>query len=245
MYSICMINTYNESSLHRSLKNMLSKENLGKTEVEVDGYICDIVYDNGSIIEIQTKNLGNLTGKILNLLEKHYVTLVYPLALSTNIEYYDEKKLDTKPLSKRQSPVKKNIYNIFDELMGCFPILLHDRFTLKVIETKITKERIKTENKVQSANKKRRFLKDWLSHDTTLDEIHNTYIFKSKDDYLELLPKHLEKDFTVSDVTTCKNSIRIKKEQAYKMIWTFNKMGIIEYTGKDGRSKMYRIITNY
>ncbi len=68
MYSIFMINTYNESSLHKTIKNLVAKEVSGITEKEINSYICDIYSTKDRIYEVQTKNLGNLTGKILNLL---------------------------------------------------------------------------------------------------------------------------------------------------------------------------------
>ncbi len=239
MYSIRMINTFNESSLHRELKNTFCKACKGKTEQKVEEYICDIICEDGAIIEIQTKNLGNLTGKILNLLQTHSVTLVYPLAITTYIEYYDEKALDQKPLSRRKSPKKKNLYDAFDELMGCFPILLHKRFTLKILEVSITKERIKTKEKVQSPNKKRRFLKDWVLHDTTLDESYNTYTFNTKNDYLQLLPQSLSTCFSVSDVSS---SGSLSKQQAYKMIWTLTKMNLIKLVEKRRNTKFYTVL---
>ncbi len=243
MYSIFMINTYNESSLHKELKNRYCKENKGKTEQEIESYICDIVCENGSLIEIQTKNLGNLNGKILQLLQNYVVTLVYPLAITTYIEYYDENNIDKKPISRKKSPASNNLYDMFDELMGCFPILLHKNFKLKVIEVRVTKERIRTKSKTQSLNKKRRYLKDWLSHDTTLDEIIKTHTFSKKSDYIRLLPSELPLLFTVNDIVE-KSSKKITKAQAYKLVWTFNKMGIIEFVGKEGRSKVYRLIPN-
>ncbi len=240
MYSIPMINTYNESSLHKSLKNMICKECKGTTEKEIHSYICDVYTNDGKIIEIQTKNLGKLTAKILNLLQTHSVTVVYPLAVTSYIEYYGESSLDSKPLSRKKSPKSNNIYDIFDELMGVFPVLLKDHFKLRVIEVCITKERIKKDKRVQSVNKNRRFLKDWISYDTTLDAIFETKVFSTKDDYLDLLPKGLNETFCVNDVI---NKSSIKKQQAYKMIWTFEKMNILDYIGKKGRSKMYKITT--
>lgn len=56
--------TINESNLHHSLKVLYSEIYQGKTEVEQDGYIYDIVSKNGNIIEIQTKNLSKLLNKI-------------------------------------------------------------------------------------------------------------------------------------------------------------------------------------
>ncbi len=236
-----MINTYNESSLHKTLKNMIAKDVSGITEKEINGYICDIYSTNGRIYEVQTKNLGNLTGKILNLLESYPVTLIHPLTVKTYIEYYKEDNLDGKPLSRRKSPINKDIYNIFDELMGCFSILLQPNFTLIILEVSVTKERIRTSKKVQSANKNRRFLKDWLTHDTTLDEIFTTHKFSCKNDYLALLPEDLPQKFTINDVAKSKKFAKITRNQIYKMMWTFEKMNIVEFVGKKGRNKVFKL----
>ena len=58
------INTYNESSLHNTLKIFYAEKFGGKTEVEAEGHIYDILCDDGQVIEIQTKNLSKLAGKI-------------------------------------------------------------------------------------------------------------------------------------------------------------------------------------
>ena len=50
-----MINTYNESSLHKTLKRLYSLENSYQTEVKKDGYIFDIISDKDEITEIQTQ----------------------------------------------------------------------------------------------------------------------------------------------------------------------------------------------
>lgn len=241
MYSIFMINTYNESSLHKTLKNMVAQHVSGITEKEINGYICDIYSTKDHIYEIQTKNLGNLTGKILNLLESYPVTLIHPLPLKTYIEYYPENNIDSKPLSRKKTPGNKNLYSIFDELMGCFPLLLKPNFTLVIVEATITKERIRTSKKVQSTNKNRRFLKDWLPQDTTLDEIYNVHTFSSKDDYLNLLPKDLPEEFTISQLDCSPSFAKLQKNQIYKMMWTFEKMGLVECIGKQGRSKLFKI----
>ena len=58
------INTYNESSLHKTLKTLYASENGFQTEVKKDGYIYDILDAEGNAIEIQTKNLSKLLPKI-------------------------------------------------------------------------------------------------------------------------------------------------------------------------------------
>ncbi|MFI3258024.1 MAG: hypothetical protein R3Y36_06985, partial [Spirochaetales bacterium] len=186
-----MINTYNESDLHRTVKNLMADNYNGKTEQKVGSYICDILCADNTIIEIQTQNLGNLTAKILNLLQSHRVILVHPLATQSYIEYYAQDtdgNIAAQPLSRRKSPKKKNIYHIFDELMGIYPALLHEDFTLQIIEVVITKKRIRLEKAVQTPNKNRRFLRNWISHDTSLDKITATHLFNTAEHYTDLLP---------------------------------------------------------
>lgn len=57
------INTFNESSMHKTLKKMYSLEEGSNTEVNLNGYIYDIVTKNNSVIEIQTRNLSKLLPK--------------------------------------------------------------------------------------------------------------------------------------------------------------------------------------
>ena len=63
------INVYNESSLHNTLKAYYAVTKDGKMELKLDGYIYDVVTDDGEIYEIQTKNLSKLLPKIMTTLE--------------------------------------------------------------------------------------------------------------------------------------------------------------------------------
>ena len=58
-----VINTLNESSLHKTLKTLFSLEDGSRTEVQENGYVFDIVNKDGSIVEIQTKKLSALQKK--------------------------------------------------------------------------------------------------------------------------------------------------------------------------------------
>ena len=84
-----MINTYKESSLHRTLKELYALEKDSKTEVEADGHIYDILTKDGNVIEIQTQNLGKLLRKIQDALSKNRsCKIVHPLSVSKTIETY-------------------------------------------------------------------------------------------------------------------------------------------------------------
>ena len=58
-----MINTWNESSLHETLKNAWCGPN-GSVEVALHGVICDAVRQDGSIAEIQTGGFGKIRKKL-------------------------------------------------------------------------------------------------------------------------------------------------------------------------------------
>ena len=60
-----MINTYNETKLHKTLKEIYAMKHDGaRTEVTCGKYIADILLEDGGIIEIQTGTLASLAPKI-------------------------------------------------------------------------------------------------------------------------------------------------------------------------------------
>jgi len=250
-----MINTYNESSLHKTIKTLIATEHNSATEIKLDGYICDALTQYTSIsrgefcdiYEIQTHNLGKLLTKINTLQKKHNVCIVYPLQIKTYIETYTEKGLK---ISRRKSPREKNIYHLFDELTGIFSLLTDDKakkkklhvqgnFKLEVIEVITTQKRIKTEKNIQLKNKSRRWKRAWYIDDTELTKIVSRKTFNNSNDFLELLPKGLPQNFTVKDVAEKLNQ-RDGKRLAGKMLWTFNKAGLITRIAKKGNAFVYK-----
>lgn len=237
------INTYNESSLHNALKVLYAANSNGNTEIKENGFIYDIVDKDGNVIEIQTKNLSKLLPKIMKTLELgKTVKLVYPLVISKRIFLISE---DGTIISKRKSPRKESIYSLFNELTGIYPILLHENFSLDVIEINLIEERIQTDEPVQSKNNKRRFKKNWRKTNKRLEEIIRTTTFSQKDDYLKLLPKELNTEFCAKDI---QNLLKVKKElpssawkNAHIMMWVLTRMNLISFTQIKNKSHYYTI----
>lgn len=227
-----MINTYNESDLHNTLKRMYIATYGGKSEVLTDKYICDVVADNGDIIEIQTGNLGKLFSKIKTLLENHKVILVYPLAVERIIDLCDE---NGNCISRRRSPKRPDIYSLFDELTGLYPILLHPCFKLEVLTVSITEHRIRTSEPVQLPNKSRRFRKNWYKTGKSLNELRGRQTFSKKEDYFSLLPESLPEVFCVKDLETAAPG-----KYGRIMLWVFRKMNLVQFEEKRGRTNYYR-----
>lgn len=238
-----MINTYKESSLHRTLKELYALNYQGKTEVEADGHIYDILTEEGSVIEIQTQNLGKLKEKLLDSLNKgRKILVVHPIAITKVIETYNQ---DGSKHSKRKSPKKETIYSLFDELKGIYPLLLQKNFILEVVMINMTETRVKTDKPEQSENKRRRFKRDWQKTDKKLIEIVETITFKSLRDYLALLPSNLPEEFSTKDLKEGFKKDRNKPLAALAycnlILWTYTKAGITVQTGKKGNAKLYKL----
>ena len=241
------INTYNESSLHNTLKILYAENSHGKTEIELNGYIYDIVTENSDIIEIQTKNLSKLLPKIMATLDSgKKITVVHPLVITKRIVLYSK---EGKLLSNRKSPKKNSIYDLFDELTGIYPVLLNKNFTLEVMEISLIEERIKTEEPVNSKNQRRRYKKDWIKSNKRLEEIISTRTFRKKSDYIKLLPKELPEVFCAKDLEKClrnNNYPQNAYKNAHLISWVLSRMEIIELSEKpEGvpktRTKYYKI----
>ena len=155
------------------------------------------------------------------------------------LEYLDE---NGRLLSRRKSPAKRGIYHIFDELTALYSILPHKNFSFEAVETSVVKTRIKTAEPVQSANKRRRYKKDWLASDTAVERIGISRVFCSARDYLKLLPKNLPQEFTVKDLSARIEEPAVSARQINEMLWLFRKLNFVARTGKRGKSFLYSLI---
>src|SRR5574344_532508 len=245
-----MINTLNETSLHKTLKTLYSVQNEGsRTEEKVGQYICDIVTKEGNVIEIQTGSLGHLLAKVMYLIsEKKEVTVVYPLPTTKYIETRkaDCSKKETAP-SRRKRPKKKTIYSMFRELTALCPVLLDKCFTLEVLEVTLTEERTATAEPVRSANKMRRFRKNWVKTGKHLDTIDETHVFHGKKSYLDLLPKQVPSCFTVKELEESFHTegIKIDRTSVQLLVWVYTHAGLMEFVGKEKRAKCYIVPSRF
>jgi hypothetical protein len=238
-----VINTYSESALHKTLKNLYALEQGYRTEVECDGKIYDILDPQGNVIEIQTKNVSKLLEKATSALKNgRKVKIVYPVVVEKHIELYGE---DGNRISKRKSPAKGSIYDIFPELTGLFSVLLNKNFSLDILEVTMTERRIRTQEPVQSANGKRRFCKNWNKTDKILDNILASYTFSKAADYTALIPLQCLPVFSAKELAaalkTDKSLPASAATRAYIMIWVLKKMNLITQQEIKNRSHYYSV----
>lgn len=237
------INTYNESSLHRTLKTLYSLEDGCKTEQEINGLIYDIIDAQGNIIEIQIRNLASLLPKITAAIKAgKRITIVHPLAVEKTIELTDN---NGRVISKRKSPKKEHILSLFSELTGIYTVLLNEHVLLETPLVSLTEHRVRTEEPVQTPNRRRRFKKNWLKTDKTLNTIIGSKRFCCAADYLSVLPESLPPEFTVKELSAALRTDRMLPPDAASYapvtVWVLAHMGLLENTGTKGKSRVYKI----
>lgn len=240
-----MINTYNETRLHKTLKEMYAIQHEGaQTEVQCGPYIADILLEDGGIIEIQTGTLSALVPKIAHFLaENRKIRVVHPLVTEKYIETTDK---NTKTTRRKKSPKKLNFPSAFRELTKLYPYLLNRNFTLELIEVSVTEERIDYGNLEESDNRRRRHRKTWNKTGKRLDEIGKKLELHGKSSWKKTIPAELlkkDRKFTSTDFHREIISIypKTKRQDSSIMLWVLSKMGLFERTGeKSGNAFVYR-----
>ena len=132
-----MIGTYQEKSLHAALKAWYAAPG-DRTEQPVDGYVADLVRGD-ELIEIQTRNFGALKRKLSALLQNHAVRLVHPIPAQKWIVRLDRD--GTTVLSRRRSPKRGSVFDVFDELVSIPGLVANPQFSLEVLLVEVEETR--------------------------------------------------------------------------------------------------------
>lgn len=215
------IGTLSEKSLHAGLKAWLAQPG-DQIELPFNGYFIDIVRGE-RLIEIQTKHLYALKPKLRKLLEKHPLTLVHPIPQE---RWIVRQTADGRPISRRKSPKRGRLLDIFSELVRMGDLPLHPNLTLSVVL--IQEEEIWRDDGRGSWRRK-----GWSLYDRQLLSVVEEHTLETAADYLALLPPNLPQPFTNRELAA---ALPCPSYLAQKMTYALRKMGLLKTTGKKGRS---------
>jgi hypothetical protein len=219
-----------ESSLHAALKNWYTQDG-DRQEVPVDGYLVDVVKGD-LLVEIQTGNFTALKPKLPRLLDRHAVLLVHPIATE---KWIIRQPLDsTIPPSRRRSPRKGALEDLFFELVRIPHLVSHPNFAIEILITR--EEEIRINDGKGSWRRK-----GWSISDRRLLEVVKSVRLTMPEDFLAFLPPDLNRPFTAGQLA---KALSRPRYLAYKMIYCLKVMGLIEETGRAGRSRLYQETTN-
>ncbi|MDR2144724.1 MAG: hypothetical protein LBP29_10190 [Treponema sp.] len=216
------IGTENESSLHRALKFRYADP--GKTEEDRAGFVCDAVGPGGEAIEIQTGHFGAVKNKLPALAARGRTRLVYPVIVTKTIELYDT---GGKLISKRKSPRKGSVWDIFNELVYAPKLALLRRLAVEIALVDATERR--RDDGLGSWRRKGISIED-----RRLDVFHESIVLRKKADWRRFLP--VTGEFTVKELA---EKAKIRPVLARKTLYVLEKAGLVEKIRKEGRSWVF------
>lgn len=220
-----------ETSLHAALKDLYTLPGASQ-EALVDGYWIDVVQSD-RLVEIQTRNFTALRNKLVDLIERHRVHVVYPVAV--------EKWLVTLPgegvagTVRRKSPYRGRLEHIFTEMVRIPDLLSHPNFSLEVIL--IQEEELRRDDGQGSWRRRGVSIVD-----RRLLHIVGRHVFQTPDDLRSLLPASLPKPFTNANLA---DTLHIPMRLAARMTYCLRALDILEITGKSKRQYLFRVQTGH
>ena len=220
-----MIGTYNEGHLHEALKLRYSLDP-NKTEVKVGEFVVDVVLDD-RLVEIQTRGFTALKTKIPALLEEHSVTLVHPIPQKKTLVKLHADGHE----SRRLSPKRGSLYDVFNELVAIPQLLREPGFDIEVLMTH--EEELRTYDARRGWRRR-----GWISKGRRLIDVIESHRFKSMSEFVNLVRPRLPTEFTSADLAAAMDRTRALGQKA---AYCFRLSGEAEIVGKRGNTLVYRI----
>jgi hypothetical protein len=214
------IGTLNEKPLHAALKNWYGQPG-DRFEVRVGGFVIDIVRQTGDetlLLEIQTKNLGQMKRKLTRLVET--------VAVEKWIVRMGE---DGEVVGRRRSPKRGGPELLFAELVSFPQLIRHPNFTLEI--PLIAEEEVRVRD--DTVNWRRR---GWATAERRLLAVKEARIYATPADLLALVPAALADPFTPAQLA---RALDRPTWLARKMTYCLREMGALAVTGKKGRSTLF------
>jgi hypothetical protein len=214
-----------EGALHAELRAWFQRPG-DRREQPVDGFVVDLVRDD-LLVEFQTGGFSALRRKLPVLLERHCVRVVTPVAVSRHIVKVDA---TGELLSRRRSPKRGRIEDIFAELASIPTLLNHPRFALEVVLVDIEELRVHRPGRAFRRH-------GWVVSGRALGKVLDRILINDADQATALLPHPLPDPFTTSDLATVG---ALPRRLAQQMAYCLLTLGSIERIGKRGNAHCYR-----
>ncbi|TVQ20599.1 MAG: hypothetical protein EA382_14755 [Spirochaetaceae bacterium] len=220
-----MIGNLNETTLHEQIK-LAYAEGAGLTEQAVGGFFIDVVTDD-ELIEVQTRGLGKLRRKIVELSPQHPIRIVHPVARETVI---NKLSADGELISSRRSPKRGRVEDAFREIVSIADLLPDPAVTIDVLIVDVVETRIDD----GTGSWRRRGVR---IAGRALARIVEMRRFSTDADYLSLLPTRLrDARFTNADVIAAAG---LPYRTIQPITSTLRKMDLLRVVGRDGRNTVY------
>ncbi len=218
-----------ETSLHQQLK-LGYADDPSQTEVVMGRYRIDAVRGE-ELIEVQCASLSAIRDKCQNLLKRHTLRVVKPVIVRTRIVRLAAP--DGKVKSRRMSPKRGSILDLFDDLIYFTRIFPHPNLTIEVPLIHVEQTRVPSNKR-----RRRRWQKDYQVDDVRLESIESTMEFSIPADLLAIL--NLSAGASVFNTADLAKAIDRPRSQAQQIAYVLRKTGAIDQTGRTKTGVVYQ-----
>lgn len=222
------IGTLSEKTVHAILKNYYEPDE-DKQEIPIENYVADI-YENGEIVEIQTRQFNRMRDKLKAFLPLYPVTIVYPIPREKWLIWIDEESGELS--KKRKSPVRGNVYTVFPELYKIKMFLKDPNLRLKLIFLDMEEYRL-----LNGWSRDRK--KGSSRYDRIPTELVEEVDISCIRDYMQFVPYELEGGFTSREFA---GAAHINVQLAQTVLNILYHVGIVTRVGKKGNQYVYEVM---
>jgi hypothetical protein len=216
-----------ETSLHRALKTHYAG-GTEQVEVRLGEYRIDAVVGR-ELIEIQHGSLAAIRDKIRKLLENHRVLVVKPIVARKVLV-----KGEGADATRRASPKRGSLLDVFDELIYFTRVFPHPRLSLEVVLVEVEEWR------VPGHGRRRRWRRtDHVVSDQILTGIVATRRLATAADLWDMLPGGLPVPFHTGDMAEL---LEVRRHIAQRIAYCLRHCGAIRQVGKRGGAWLYEAV---
>jgi hypothetical protein len=221
-----------ETSLHQALKMRYGGED-DQFEVSLGNYRIDVV-SQGRLVEIQLASLAAIRDKVRVLLEDHHVVVVKPIIVQKTL--VKRAKQHGREISRRQSPKRGTILDLFHEMVHFTSVFPHKRLTLEVPLIEIEEWRY------PGHGRRRRWRReDYLVEDQKLIAVNETHCFQTAADLARLIAGPLPRQFHTGHLA---ESLRVPRWMSQRIAYCLRQTRAVREVGKQGNTRLYQFTAN-
>jgi hypothetical protein len=216
-----------ETTLHRQLKDRYATTG-AVVEQRVGRFRIDVVQPE-QLVEIQLASLTAIRDKIAVLANEHDVLLVKPIIARKHLVKLS--RAGGRVVSRRLSPKRGTLLDLFDELVHFTRVFPHPRLTLEVLLVEIEECRY-------PGHGRRRWRRpgDFQVEDQRLIEVIRVDRFRTAGDLCRLLPRRLPRRFHTGQLA---EGLGVRRWIAQRMAYCLRECGAIQSVGKEGGAWLY------
>jgi hypothetical protein len=219
-----------ETTLHQQLKTLYATGD--QKEVTLDRYRIDAIDEDGRLVEVQCAGLSAIRDKIRQLVKSNDVVVVKPIIMRKTLVKRDRKR--GKVVSRRRSPSKGDVLDLFDDLIHFCTVFPHDRLTLELAFVEIEEHRL-------PPLKRRWTRKRYRVEDRVLLNVIDRLQLTEASDLNQLLPNGLPSGtFTTRELA---EQIDQPRWIAQKVAYCLRKTGAVQAVGKQRNAIVYEEVT--